>query len=141
MTIEEIKAVLEKATPGPWQICMPEQMANREMAPLRVLHQADNMGMIFKIICKFHEIYTDISIADATLTAEAPALAALVLRLAEALEQIVGPNETVCPCCNEIETCLSDCTYAEDCPTDATDMEYLRMRLASARALLREIRS
>lgn len=38
-------------------------------------------------------------------------------------ELIVGAR---CICCDEVEECVDECTFAEDCPTDAERMEYVR---------------
>ena len=31
-----------------------------------------------------------------------------------------------CPCCDEVDACDDECTFSEDCPTDAERMEYVR---------------
>uniref|UniRef100_A0A6H1ZXF3 Uncharacterized protein n=1 Tax=viral metagenome TaxID=1070528 RepID=A0A6H1ZXF3_9ZZZZ len=31
-----------------------------------------------------------------------------------------------CPCCNENENCLSDCTFEEDCPEECGVMKHAR---------------
>ena len=31
-----------------------------------------------------------------------------------------------CPCCDEVDACDDECTFSEDCPTDAERMEWVR---------------
>ena len=38
-------------------------------------------------------------------------------------ELIVGAR---CICCDEVEECVDECTFSEDCPSDAERMEYVR---------------
>lgn len=38
-----------------------------------------------------------------------------------------------CPCCEELEKCLPECTFAADCPAEAERMEWARKALANDR--------
>ena len=38
-------------------------------------------------------------------------------------ELIVGAR---CICCDEVEECVDECTFAEDCPEEAGHMAYIR---------------
>lgn len=35
-------------------------------------------------------------------------------------------GESLCPCCQEVETCTPDCTFAEDAPADFEHMQFMR---------------
>jgi len=37
--------------------------------------------------------------------------------------------DALCPCCDQTETCLDGCTFAEDCPTEAERMVRAREAL------------
>ena len=38
-------------------------------------------------------------------------------------ELIVGAR---CICCDEVEECVDECTFSEDCPEEAVHMAYIR---------------
>ena len=38
-------------------------------------------------------------------------------------ELIVGAR---CICCDEVDECVDECTFAEDCPEEAVHMAYIR---------------
>jgi hypothetical protein len=42
-----------------------------------------------------------------------------------ALERYVI-EECLCPCCEQTDVCLDDCTFADDLPDEAEAMEYAR---------------
>ena len=50
----------------------------------------------------------------------------------ERLERVLDAHmpDAHCPCCNEIETCAPDCTFAADCPGEAATMQRIRELLA-----------
>ena len=35
-------------------------------------------------------------------------------------------HEALCLCCDEVDACHEECTFSEDCPSDAERMEYVR---------------
>lgn len=43
----------------------------------------------------------------------------------ETLEEYVS-SDCFCPCCEGVTDCNDDCTYEDDCPTDAQAMYYAR---------------
>jgi hypothetical protein len=57
---------------------------------------------------------------------ELAALRAEVAGLREWLEA-----DARCPCCDTVDACLDDCTFATDCPQDAGRMAEVRALLAA----------
>lgn len=58
---------------------------------------------------------------------EAP-VDALVMRLQMRIARLEAwlEGDCHCPCCDEKRECVGDCTFADDCPTDADRMAQVR---------------
>lgn len=53
----------------------------------------------------------------------------------ERLREGIIMCDCTCPCCSETETCLDDCTFADDCPNEHERMCYYRELLQPNAAL------
>ena len=63
-----------------------------------------------------------IALQQPTISAETARIAAeYISNLYD--ELIVGAR---CICCDEVEECVDECTFAEDCPEEAVHMAYIR---------------